>query len=64
MKNITIDICKNCTNLKILRNEEVLIYRDCKIQGSGFYLENELFQCESFKSNLENKESIFKRIFK
>lgn len=64
MKNITIDICKNCKNLKMLRNEEVLIYRDCKIQGRSFYLENELFQCEEFKSNLENKESIFKRIFK
>lgn len=65
MNIINIDICKSCKNLNLLTKEFHFYYLDCKIKGNKFILDKELFNCDSFKSNIEQKkEGFFKKLFK
>lgn len=63
MTTVTIDLCKSCKNLDILKEDITLYYLKCKVKGVMFIMEKELFQCDSFKSNLTNKSGIIKKIF-
>jgi hypothetical protein len=56
--NITLDLCKSCKYQRILRDENGIFYLDCELKGILYILEKELFECDSFKSN------IIKRFFK
>jgi hypothetical protein len=63
--NITIDLCKSCKHQRILRNDNDLFYLDCDVKGILFLLEKELFECNSFKTNIESKSSkLLGRLFK